>query len=50
MRLNYGTGGTYIVCLNGNPANKISAPVSTTQFTLPVVTALTNTFTYVKAT
>lgn len=50
VRMNYGTGGTYIVCINGNPANKISAPVSTTQFTLPVVTALTNTFTYVKAT
>jgi len=50
VRLNYGTGGTYIVCINGNPANKISAPVSTTQFTLPVVTALTGTFTYVKAT
>lgn len=33
-----------------NTTSKITAAISTTQFNLPVVTALTNTFTYVKAT
>lgn len=49
--IGYGPSG-FILAANGNitTAGKVVAPISTTQFTLPVVTALTNTFTYVKAT
>lgn len=49
-QLIFGASGVYVAVNNSTAVAKISAPVSTTQFTLPVVTALTNTFTYVKAT
>lgn len=49
-RISYGPTGVFVSVDNGLNPVKIAAAVSTTQFTLPVVTALTNTFTYVKAT
>lgn len=48
----YGTGGVFVVTNNNNTVTnfRFSAEISTTVFYLPVITALTNTFTYVKAT
>jgi len=51
--LAYGDSGVFVSLPNGvsaTPALRITAEVSTSTFTLPVVTPVTGTFTYVRAT
>lgn len=50
--IGYGTGGVFVAVNNANNVNNLrfSAEVSTTVFTLPVVTPVTGTLTYVRAT
>lgn len=50
--IGYGTGGVFVAVNNANNVTNLrfSAEVSTTVFTLPVVTPVTGTFTYIRAT